>query len=250
MTLRPAALALAALTLTTAAFAAETNTFTLVKGTKAVGRASYTIDANKDSFHVKGRFEYRLVSTAQSDGTGGGLVTDAQFTTDYKVDLNGNYLSGYTQNGTNQTITSYQPDKGRTLVTIASTQGGISSGGKPLPVPGPHFLIAPDYDPSAIQVLLTTSMAHPHADSKYTFIVPGTGTGPRSSTTIVYIAINPAPEATGTLDGKPITLKHFSVVYAKGKADLYTDADGKLLQADMGTTGVSYVRNKFVLSPR
>ena len=54
-------------------------------------------------------------------------------------------------------------------------------------------------------------------------------------------------DAAGTLEGKPLTLKHYRLNYQKAKAELYTDADGKLMEADMGTTSASYVRVKFAM---
>jgi len=37
--------------------------------------------------------------------------------------------------------------------------------------------------------------------------------------------------------------------YHAGKADLYVDDAGNLMQADMGTLSASYIRTKFVLTP-
>ena len=249
LTLRSAALSLALASSAAAALAADPNSFVLVKDGKNDGKATYSIDTAKDGYHIKSRYEYHLtVAPSATSTTSFSTINEAQFSNDYKVDLNGNYISGYTQNATNQMITSFQPNKTRDIVTVNQIQGGMSGGGKPLPLPRPDFLVAPDYDPSALQILLTTSLAHPHADSKYTFVVPGTGMGPKAANTIVYVSVQAQPDANGTLDGKPITLKHFQMNYAKGKADLFTDADGKLMQADMGTLATSYIRVKFVLA--
>jgi hypothetical protein len=252
MTFRSAAISLALALAASAALAADPNSFTLVRSGKTVGRASYTIDTVKDGFHVKAHYEYRftapVATSTDNSGNQTGMMSEAQFSSDYKVDPNGDYISGYTQNAATQMLTSFQPSKARDLVTIGQTQGGVNGGGKPVPLPSPHFLVVPDYDPSAIQILLTTAAAHPHADTKYTFLVPGNGMGPKGSNTLAYVSLQPPTDATGTLDGKPVTLKHYQMKYLKGQADLYTDADGKLMEADMGILEASYVRLKFVLS--
>ena len=249
MLLRTAALSVALSCTTSAALAADNNSFTLLHAGKPVGRASYTIDTTKDGYRLRSHFEYRLppapAATLNSDH--GSAPTEAQYSSEFKIDADGNFLSGYTQNAANQMITAYQPSKLRDSITVSQNQGGVSGDGHTLPMPGPDFLVAPDYDPGTLQILLTTSLAHPHKDSKYTLLVPGNGNSPKSSNTLIYIAIHTAPDATGTLDGKPVTLKHYQVSYLKGSADLYTDDTGRLMEADMGPLGSTFVRAKFAL---
>ena len=112
-------------------------------------------------------------------------------------------------------------------------------------MPKPDFMVAPDYDPSAMQVLLTAALAHPHSDHLYLLVVPRSAA--KGSTTPLYITIADPTDATGTLDGKPITLKHYALGWNKAKGDLYADADGTLMQADVGPLNVSYIRAKFKL---
>jgi hypothetical protein len=249
MILRAAALFVALSCTATAALAADNNSFTLLHAGKPIGRASYTIDTTKDGYRLRAHFEYRTpaVSTDTLNSGHGSTPTEAQYSSEFKIDLNGNFLSGYTQNAANQMITSYQPSKLRDSITVSQNQGGISGDGRTLAMPSPDFLVAPDYDPGTLQILLTTSLAHPHKDSRYSLLVPGSGIGPKSSNTLIYIAIHPASDATGTLDGKPVTLKHYQLSYLKGAADLYTDDAGHLMEADMGPLGSTYVRAKFAL---
>lgn len=258
MILRRLALALALTSFATLAFAADNNTFIITtRAGKQVGKASYTIDKTKQGFRVKARYEYRLSAPQPDMPSGdpnsgapiGAMMTEAQYISEYNVDANGNYISGYTQNASTQIITSFQPDKARSLITIGTMQGGVSGGSNPVPVPSPDFLVAPDYDPSAIQVLLNGSLAHPHADNKYTLVVPASG-APRQGSKVIYVALQPMPDATGTLDGKPVTLKHYQILFVKTNGNIYTDANGALMQADMGPLAASYVRAKFVLTPQ
>jgi hypothetical protein len=249
MKLRSTVLALSLITFAATAFA-QANSFQLIKGGRTVGKASYTIDKVKDgSYKVKGRFEYRtgqLVTDNSPDpsrpASMGPVVNEAQMSFEYKVDASGNYLSGFMQSGTDQMMTSFSPSKTRDAVVVGQTQGGTSLGSRTLPMPKPDFLVAPDYDPSAIQVVLTGALAHPHADHLYLLVVPGIG---RQATQTVYINIADPTDATGTLNGKPVALKQYPIGWNKTRGTLYADADGTLMQVDIGPTGASYVRNGF-----
>jgi len=253
MNLRCAALSLALVCTTTAALAADTNNFILLRDGKPIGKAYYSVDKGKGGYHCKAHFNYKLaaaISTNNStsvDSSRGNVITEGEFLYDYKTDDSGNFLTGYFQNGVTQTITSFQMDKPRTTVTIGENQAGVSAS-RSLAMPGADYALMPDYDPSSVQMFLTTALAHPHADGKYTLIVPGLSG--RGGTGYIYVAFKPtAADASGSLDGKPIALKHYMLQYLKGSADLYTDADGNLMEADMatGTLTANYVRVKFAL---
>ena len=255
MNLRSATVFFALVCTVPAALAADTsNNFVLLRNGKPVGKAYYSIDKNKGGgYHGKAHFNYKLAAevslnnSTSADSSRGNVITEGEFLYDYKTDDSGNFLTGYFQNGVTQTITSFQMDKPRTTVTIGENQAGVSAS-KSLAMPGPDYGLLPDYDPSSVQMFLTTALAHPHADGKYTLIVPGLSG--RGGTGYIYVAFKPAAaDANGSLDGKPIALKHYTLQYLKGSADLYTDADGNLMEADMatGTLTANYVRVKFAL---
>jgi len=267
MSLRFAALSLTLAFSTAAAFAADANTFVLVNASgKTMGKASYTIDKTKDGIRVRSRFQYRLSAAdiqAASDpdldsggggrrggGGGAGGLTDAQYTAEYKITADGDFLTGFTQNGDTQMLTSYQPDKKGGNLIIGQVQAGVSGGSRDLALPSPHFLLAPDYDPSVLQVLLTTALTHPHADSTYALVVPA-GANPRARNNALYVTLQPALaiSANGTLAGKPVALKHYLLNYHQGHADLYADADGTLMEADLGPLSAKYIRTGFTLAP-
>jgi hypothetical protein len=251
MKLRFAVLVLSLATFATTA-GAQANSFQLMRGSKTIGKASYTIDKTKDGYKVKAKFEYRTGTAVPSDNpdlngppSDASNITDAQFTSEYKIDANGNYISGFTQNSANQTITSFSPSKPRDVVVIGQVQGGVNLGSKSLSMPKSDFIVAPDFDPSAIQVLLTSTLAHPHADHLYLLAVPASG--PRSVNNALYLTIADATDATGTLDGKPVALKHYALGWNKARGDLYADANGTLMQVNIGTINARYVRTKFAL---
>lgn len=252
MILRSATALLSFAALTVVA-SAQTNSFQLLnKSGRVIGKASYTTSKTKDGgLSIKAKFEYRTgvadatVSTDPNKmGNDGANITDNQLSAEYKVDANGNYLSGFMQNGATQTTTSFSPTKSRDGIDISAIQGGVNLGSRNLAMPKPDFLVAPDYDPSAMQVLLTTILTHPHEDHLYLIAVPGVG---RGASQPMYIKTADPVDATGKLDGKDVKLKAYQVGWNKGRGFLYADEAGNLMQANIGSINVMYVRNKFVL---
>lgn len=232
---------------------AQANSFQLVnKSGRAVGKASYSISKSKDGGqNVKAKFEYRtgvadttVVTDPGKMTNDGSNITDNQITAEYKVDANGNYLSGFLQNGATQAITSFTPTKPRDGIDISTMQGGVSSTPRNLAMPKKDFLVAPDYDPSAMQVLLTTILNRPHDDHTYLVAVPAVGRGLNQP---MYIKAGDPVDATGKLDGKDIKLKKLPIGWVKGQGALYYDEAGNLMQAYIATINITYIRNKFVL---
>ncbi len=266
MKLRFAALSLAVVTMSVTAHAAETNSFALLssKG-ETVGKASYTLEKTKDGFRLKSQFQYEIAVSAmamrmsgEDDTSGKGSrhmsvdgrnLVSSRYVADYKLDANGNFLAGGIQNQSAQSMLSFSPTKKRDALTVNTMQSSTMTTDLSIPVPKPDFLLAPNYDPGPIQVLILTAINHPHADSFYMLVLPA---APGHGDITEEVAIQPAPAvaASGTLDGKPVELKHFLMNYHSGHADLYTDADGKLMEADLGPLSARYVRTSFILTPQ
>ncbi|MGA7156437.1 MAG: hypothetical protein WBY53_06310 [Acidobacteriaceae bacterium] len=265
MNLRIAFVSLALASFAATALASNANNFTLVnsKSGKSVGKASYSIDKSKNVFKVQGRFEYHipssdLPSSPQSNTTvvngraitnsNEGFVDDGQYTTSYKVNADGDFLSGFVQNETTLTMTSFEPNKAHTAVTVTSVQAGKIGDGEDLPIPKPNFLFAADGDPSAIQILITEVLTHPHPDATYLVVVPPGISNHQPD--LFYVTVQPIKDQpTGTLDGKPIALKRFIMNFHVGHADIYVDNDGNLMQANMTPMALKYIRAKFTLNP-
>ena len=256
MSCRAALVSVALLSFVVPSFAAApANSFNLVSSAgKSIGNASYTISKDKNGYHIVGKFQYRLGSSSQTVSedsnhmSGNVAFNEGQFSEDFKVSEDGNFISGYTQNSSNQMMTSFQPNKAGSLVTINQIQGGVGLGAHDLTLPKPNFLIVPDFDPGSLQLFLTTALAHPHDDKTYLFVVPA-GAIPRGHDNTLYVTLQLAPETLdGTLDGKPVKVMHYVMGYHVGKADLYTDDAGNLMQADIGPLNASYVRAKFALT--
>ena len=254
MTFRSAAATLALAAFASVAFAAkDNNPFVIVKDGKNVGNAAFTITKGKDGFHLVGKFQYHISGGAVSNEdigtkTVNTILNEGQVTEDLKFADDGNFVSGYTQNSTNQIMTSFQPDKAHKIVTINQIQGGVGLGSRDIPLPKPAFLVVPDYDPATMQMLLSTAINHPHDDKLYLLFVPA-GSNPKAGNATAYVGIQLAPDTvSGALDGKPVTLKHYLLNYHSSKADLYADDAGNLMEADMGALGVSYVRVNFSMA--
>jgi len=257
MHFRPAfASALLALLALPAMAAAPANSFLLATtGGKTIGNASYTISKDKNGYHIVGKFQYHLGSSIQADTNTGDThmgnsvaFNEGQFSEDFKVSEDGDFISGYTQNSTNQMMTSFQPSKTGAVVTINQIQGGVGLGSHDLTMPKPKFIVVPDFDPATLQVFLATAIAHPHDDKTYLFLVPA-GSNPRGRESAVYVTLQLAPDTPeGTLDGKPVKVMHYIMGYHTGHADLYTDDTGTLMQANIGPLSVNYVRAKFALA--
>jgi hypothetical protein len=233
---------------------AQANSFALIfaKTGKTIGKASYTIDKVKAGTRVRSKFEYKLGGMATQLGPidpdkPTATISEVQYTAEFTIDAKGNTLSGYAQNGTTQMMTSFQPNKTRDIVTIGKVQGGASAPSRDVPVPKPDFQIAADYDPAAMQTLLTTVLTTPHADHLYLVLTMSSGLQPQI--TPLYIAVGEPTKATGQLDGKPVDLKVYPLKWNKAKGDIIATEDGVLMQADNGQAGATYIRNKFTLDP-
>jgi len=209
-----------------AAHAAERHNFILLNSGHPIGKASYTIESIKEGYRVRSTYG----------------IGDSQHTSDFKVDANGDFLSGYTQDSQTLAMTSFQLDRQRTQLTVIKGGSDIQSTIVALAKPG--FLIVPDFDPSAIQILLTTSLVDPHVDSVYYLVVPSSDSVSNS------VSLHLSSSAGGMLDGKPVVLKHYHMTYLKGSAELYTDEKGTLMEADMDILHTTYARVGFTITHR
>jgi hypothetical protein len=202
MNFRTSALALAVSCIAAAAHASSpSNDFILLgQSGKPVGKASYSIDKAKNGFKVHARYSYHLntdnMALPGTDPTqaGGGAARtiETQYTFEYAVDANGDFTSGYTRDSSTQTMISFQPDKARTNINISALQAGVQQGSRTLALPRPDFLVAPDFDPSALQALLTSAAAPPPPPTP-------TPTTPTSSSS------PPAPTAASSPPTTPTT---------------------------------------------
>ncbi len=233
MQFRPVLLCLALLSSSVSALAADTHVFDLfnLKGIK-LASASYTVDSSKKGIkvHSKTIYETKAAGTNHS--------------VDYAIGADGLLDSATIQNMEDHILTFYSPSKTNDALTIRTMKAAQPTGAHTIALPTPEYIIAFQDDPSVWQVLMDTISAHPHSDNIYRVLVPATA---KVADRIEPFRLNPHSESTGTLDGKPIPLKHYVLTFNAGSSDIYTDADGKLMQARIKPLGVHHVRSNFAL---
>ena len=99
----------------------------------------------------------------------------------------------------------------------------------------------PDFDPGALQSLLTIAAAGNNRDL-WAII-------PKQAGSISPIQLATYPDEQGTLDGKPITAHHLIATIAGASTDLFSSPENQLLQAELPQQGFALVRKGFVLTP-
>ena len=268
MNLRSALLSLVITSVATSAFAADTNNFVIInsKNGKVMGKAAYSIDTAKNGVvRIRSHWTFQLHTgdLPSAMNTDAGVATgrqitpgntsnfvDGQYSSDYKLDPNGDYISGYLQDGSSLVMTSYTPNKTRTAIAVSAVQAGNISETSDVPLPKPGFIVAPDLDPSAIQAIVTTAINHPHPDSTYLLLNPIGVNDEQPGNNLAYVTIQPVSGvANGTLDGKPVVLKRYLMNFHTNHALIFVDENGTVMEVQMGPLSANYVREKFALNP-
>lgn len=136
-------------------------------------------------------------------------------------------------------------------VTVAGTPSSsgqialkISANGRTTTTPltahnGAVFL--PDFDPGALETLLTLSAAQNGRDL-WAII-------PKNAGSIAQVQLATYADQQGTLAGKPVTVHHLVATISGAKTDLFSGPDNQLLQAELPQDGFALVRKGFVLKP-
>jgi hypothetical protein len=133
------------------------------------------------------------------------------------------------------------PDSAQLLVNISAN--GRSSTARLAAHPAAIFM--PDFDPGALQTLLTLGAIRNNRDLWAVF-PKQSGNQPAS---VVPIQLATYADEQGTLDGKPITVHHLVVTAAGTNTNLFSSPDNQLLQAELPQDGFALVRKGFVLKP-
>ena len=104
-----------------------------------------------------------------------------------------------------------------------------------------NAVFLPDFDPGALQTLLTLAAAV--NDRDLWAIVP------KQAGSVQAIQLATYADEQGTLDGKPIVVHHLIATIAGGDTYLFSGPDNELLQAELPQPGFAVVRKGFVLTP-
>ena len=120
----------------------------------------------------------------------------------------------------------------------------ISANGRTTPArlaAHPNAVFLPDFDPGALETLLTLAAAQNGRDL-WAII-------PKQSGSVEAVQLATYADEQGTLDGKPVTVHHQVATIAGAGTDLFAGADNHLLQAELPQQGFSLSRKGFVLTP-
>jgi hypothetical protein len=139
-------------------------------------------------------------------------------------------------NGSAVTVTA-APDAEQMLLNISAN--GRASTTRLAPHTASVFL--PDFDPGALETLLTLAVAH---DNRGLWAII-----PKEAGSIEPIQLTTYADEKGTLDGRPVVVHHLLASIAGSVTELFSGPENQLLQAELPEQGFALVRNGFVLTP-
>jgi hypothetical protein len=145
-----------------------------------------------------------------------------------------------TVNGSAVNVTA-APDAAQILLNISAN--GRSSTVRLDPHPAAVFL--PDFDPGALETLLALAVAR--NNSGLWAIVPKQAGSQIGS--IQPIQLSTFADERGTLDGKPIAVRHLVATIEGAATHLFCGPQNQLLQAELPQPGFALIRNRFILTP-
>lgn len=102
-------------------------------------------------------------------------------------------------------------------------------------------VMMPDFDPGALETLLALAVEHNNRDL-WAII-------PKKTGSVEPVQLTTYADEQGTLDGNTVAVHHLVATIAGTKADLFSGADNRLLQAELPQQGFALVRTGFVLKP-
>jgi hypothetical protein len=205
----------------------HSQTFVLSQNGKSVGTASLSLKQGAGGFSS--------TSGAKIDMPGLKYNFSANETLDSGYHLSNVQLNG-SVNGTAATVNTVP--QGQQFLMKINANGNVTA--TPLAF-HPQAVFFPDFDPGALQVLLSLGAAHNNRDL-WALIPKQTG-----SVTPLRIATN--ADMQGTLDGKPIEVHHLTVTHDTSKTEVFSSPSNELLQAEWTDEGFALVRQGFKLTP-
>ena len=104
-----------------------------------------------------------------------------------------------------------------------------------------YVIFLPDFDPGALQTLLTLGTANNNRDI-WAII-------PKQAGSIAPIQLATYADEHGTMNGSPIEVHHIVATISGATTDLFSGPDNQLLQAELPQQGFALVRKGFVLTP-
>lgn len=225
-------LPLATLLALTSTACSQSGNFTVAQHGKPVGTASFNVRALPTGYDSESQVNIKM------DGLNYSLSKTERLSRANhlrNVQLNANV------NSSAVTVTAApgpKTDATPSLVLNISANGNTTTTALPAH-PGAVFL--PDFDPGALETLLTLGVAQNNRDL-WAII-------PKKDGSVEPVQLATYPDEQGTLDGKPIVVHHLVATIAGAPTDLFSGPENQLLQAELPQKGFALVRKNFVLTP-
>lgn len=206
---------------------ASAQTFLISQNGKAVGSATMT--------WTRSGPEYGISSTASINMTGLNLSFSETGNLGAHLNLNTMQLNGQV-NGTPVTVGTQRTNQ-QFLMKIFANGQRINT---PLAYHS-RTVFLPDFDPAGLEAMLRLGAAYDNA--RIWAVIP------KQTGSVMPVEIATDADMQGTLDGKTITVHHFTVNVNDGVIEVFSSMTSDLLQAEWTHEGFALVRQGFVLTP-
>jgi hypothetical protein len=207
--------------------AAQSASFEVAQNGHTVGTASFGFTAAPQGYNASSLVRVAMPGLDYDLSVTGQLSSANELT---------HVLLSATVNG--EAVTAVcKPDAAQFLLNISAS--GKSTTVRLPAHPATVFL--PDFDPGALETLLTLAVEHDNRDLWAIL--------PKNSGSIEPVQLATYADQQGTLDGKPIAVHHLIATIAGGQTDLFSGPENQLLQAELPQAGFALVRKGFVLKP-
>jgi hypothetical protein len=254
-------IAASAIVLSTAIASAQSTTFDLFLGSRQVGRDTYALTKSGKGYKLNSRYVVKF--QARGDATTTPTTVSVDFTDDFKFDPEFAYLEGTSENMDSHLMTSYAPNKGRTEMVVARSYNGRQD--STTQAIGPDMVVLNSLDAGSAETLLRNLVSRATTPVALSIYIPGQssggdgrGRGRESGKSSAPAAEDAkatitgkwakAADATGTLNGKPITLHSFTLTTEKTTWTFLADDSNELMKLSASSTPpASAVRTGFKL---
>jgi dienelactone hydrolase len=204
--------------------------FLLELGNKQIGKADYQFTAVKSGFRLKAHYSY------VTGGTSIEAIRQAELGPNYE--LKSDSLSVHINDLIQSASITADERSGK-----LNYDGGVTGGSRVTNTFDMHHasFVFNNFDPSGVQGLIYLETTHPQPDHQYwALLAQGKGVQ-------VPMELTAAEAGEGTLDGTPVLLKHWHLIIANARADIWADLRNNLMEFSVPVQSLSYRRSGFVL---
>ena len=208
--------------------------FSILQGNQTLGDTQYTVTPIPGGYTVTSSGHMALAKFTYSFRN--------QSTLDASLNLVRDTLSGSVNgdkvHASNVSFTTASDPTGRDLQISISVDGKQSTNAVDR---HRNTVLMPDLDPAAYALMIRLAIAQPQ--TAWILI-------PKENGLLVPAAYQAQADVQGTLDGKPITVRHATAELSDANSitlELYYLPDGRLLEADLNAQNLDVVRDGFKL---